>query len=72
MCKEGLTIGYLHDDVILPQPQESSICCFLVQIGLLSAELTNEINSGTNNRKIPKISPSTYKPLKLVTQKTLR
>ena len=23
MCKEGLTIGYLHDDVILPQPQES-------------------------------------------------
>ena len=23
MCKEGLTMGYLHDDVILPQPQES-------------------------------------------------
>ena len=26
----------------------------------------------TAYRKIPKISPSTYKPLKIVTQKTLR
>ena len=67
MCKEGLTIGYLHDDIILPQPQGS----FNLLLSCANWVIV-EINSGTNNRKIPKISPSMYKSLKLVTQKTLR
>ena len=53
-------------------PQFVAFLCKLGYCLKTSAELTNEIGSGTNNRKIPKISPSTYKPLKLVTQKTLR